>query len=351
VSMFLVEQPFPRPSVRSVHHRRSGPARGVVRAVRFAVDGVDLVLPVLPGARRRLLAKIARRARARIRPFCATAASASPQRDKMIGSIVEASVRHIGELVVLMRIGIWLAAFATLGTKALEDSSTAQLVFLYVFFAAWLIVVQIWGRRYPERFVLYFLLAALAELAYNPHGWRYGRFRRRVLRRLNLAAGWTAEGMPRHARKQDMINHAWAKQSYGQVAAAMRTWGQLAIVPGPTSRQQLIDKLSSAVAQIATGEWEGMERLDPADRPGATARTQQAERARRRVRRTLVAAAVLALMGLLLGSYSAVGASLIPHRTVLAVAIATLLPLTFSSTPASEQLAAKVGELFTKTSK
>jgi hypothetical protein len=105
----------------------------------------------------------------------------------VIGAIVEASVRHVGELVVLMRIGIWLVAFMTLGMKKLEDSSTRQLVLLYVFFAVWAAVVEMWGRRYPERFVLYFLLAALADLTYHPHRWRYGRFRGRVLRRLNRA--------------------------------------------------------------------------------------------------------------------------------------------------------------------
>jgi hypothetical protein len=154
--------------------------------------------------------------------------------------------------------------------------------------------------------------------------------------------------MPRHVRKQDAINHAYAKQFYMQVAAAMRTWGLLAATPGPTSRQQLIDKLTGAVTQIAAGDWDAMERLDPDDRPGATAKLQRAERIRQRGRRSLAAVATLVLMGLLLGSYSAAGAWLTPYRPVLTVAIAAV-PLGFSSISVSDQIA-KVLDLFTKTS-
>jgi hypothetical protein len=170
-----------------------------------------------------------------------------------------------------------------------------------------------------------------------------------VLRKLNRAAGWAGEGMPRHIRKHDAINHAYAKQFYVQIAAAMRTWGVLAATPSPTSRQQLIDKLTGAVAQIAVGDWEAMERLDPADRPGATAKLQRAERVRQRLRRVTVAAATLILMGLLLGSYSAAGAWLAPYRPVVTVVIPALL-IGFSSIPVSDQIA-KLVELFTKTTR
>jgi hypothetical protein len=174
VSMFLLEQPFVCPSVTGRDQRRASRVSSLARPVRLVVDGIDLVLPVLPGARRRILARIAARARARIRPFTATATSRPPQHDEVMGAVIEASVRHVGELVVLMRVGIWLVAFMTLGMKNLEDSNIRQLVFLYAFFVVWAVTVEVWGRRYPERFALYFLLAALAELTYYPTGGAMG---------------------------------------------------------------------------------------------------------------------------------------------------------------------------------
>ena len=232
------------------------------------------------------------------------------------------------------------------GLSVVQDS-TGRLAVLFGVYSAGMLGAVVWANRYPERFILYFLLSAFADVAHHPREWRHARFRRRVLRQLETAADCIAKMMPRQCRTKDRINYACARESFGQIAAPVRTWGLLAATPGPASRQQFLAKLAGAVGQVAVADWDGMEHIDPAERPGATARAQRAERVRLRIRRSMAVGGVLVLAGMLLLSYSSAGAWLGSYRPVLVLGVAALLPLAFSSSPPLEQLI-KLGDLLSK---
>jgi hypothetical protein len=279
--------------------------RAIGRAGEAAKAVMDTALPVLPEARARLLAEITRCARARVQ-VVRSVTSPDSLPSGTVSALTHASVRQVADFIIVMRLMIWSGISMLIGLAVVQDS-TGRLAVLFGVYSAGMLGAAVWVNRYPERFILYFLLSALADVAHHPVEWRHARFRRRVLRQLETAADCIAKMMARQCRTKDRINRACARESFGQIAAAVRTWGLSAATPGPASRQQLLAKLAGAVGQIAVADWDGMEHIDPAERPGATARAQRAERVRLRIRRAMAVAGVLVLAGMLLLSYSSAG--------------------------------------------
>jgi hypothetical protein len=348
MSLFPLEQPFERPRLgrrREDISSWSDLVHAIGRTSEAAEAVMDTALPVLPETRARLLAEITRCARARVQ---AVRSVTSPDLlpSGAISAVTRASVRQVAEFIILMRLMIWSGISMGISLAVVQDS-TGRLAVLFGVYSAGLLGAAVWVNRYPERFILYFLLSALADVAYHPGEWRHARFRRRVLRQLEVGADCIAKMMPRQCRTKDRINHACARESFGQIAAAVRSWGLLAAIPGPTSRQQFLAKLAGAVGQIAVADWDGMEHIDPAERPGITAKAQRAERVWLRIRRAMAVGGVLVMAGMLVLSYSNTGGWLGSYRPVLGLGLAALLPLAFSSSPPLEQLV-KLGDLLSK---
>jgi hypothetical protein len=265
MSVSPLEQPFEKPrggkrpedtSSWSDLVHANGRAREAAEAL------ADTALPVLPEARARLLAEITRCARARVQ-VVRSVTSPDSLPTGALSALTHASVRQVADIIIVMRLMIWSGISMLIGLAVVQDSTGRLAVLLGVYLAG-MLGAAVWVNRYPERFILYFLLSALADVAYHSVEWRQARFRRHVLRQLETAADCIAKMMPRQCRTKDRINHACARESFGQIAAAVRSWALLAAIPRPASRQQLLAKLAGAVGQIAVADWDGMEHIDPA---------------------------------------------------------------------------------------
>jgi hypothetical protein len=144
---------------------------------------------------------------------------------------------------------------------------------LPVLFALFVIVAFAWTRYvsccYPDYIITDRLIRIISLIETSPQRWGELDFKKELVFRLESIAGRLVRDLPKQLRCEDPVTDAWLAELTIRSAAAMRGLKKWVITPKPDTRDQLLISLTRSLELAASGNWDGLEQLQPEVYPGA----------------------------------------------------------------------------------